>query len=61
MKAILPSKSLPSVMKEALSASNDKRGVGESGGNTGVGMAVPTPGQVGRSCKFDLMLRDDLR
>ena len=45
----------------ALSASDDKRGVGKAGGDTGVGMVVPTPGQVGKSWKFDLMLRDDSR
>ena len=55
MKAILPSKSCPSVVKEALSLRasalagfDDKRGGERKLGNTGVGMGVPTPGQVGK-------------
>ena len=55
MKAILPSESRPSVVKEALSLRasalagfDDKRGGERKLGNTGVGMGVPTPGQVGK-------------
>ena len=55
MKAILPSESRPSVVREALSLRasalagfDDKRGGERKLGNTGVGMGVPTPGQVGK-------------
>ena len=55
MKAILPSESRPSVVKEALSLRasalagfDGKRGGERKLGNTGVGMGVPTPGQVGK-------------
>ena len=60
MKAILPSESLPSVVKEPCLLLMIKRGVEKVGGDTGVGMVVPTPGQVGKSWKFDLMLHDNL-
>ena len=66
MKAILPSESRPSVVKEALSLRasalagfDDKRGGERKTGEHRSGDGSPYTWAGGEGWKFDLMLRDD--